>query len=327
MAINCNGVFEGGGVRGIGHVGAACGLEQAGYRFVHLAGSSAGAIVASLLACGYTAPQLRLLLEGLDYLRFRQEGLLSRMGTMGKAVSLYTQLGVYDADYFEQWLSELLGKKGFTTFGRLRTRPGDPERWKLQITASDVTDHRLLILPQDFALFGLDPDQCRIARAVRMSMSIPLFYKPCHLRGADGRDHLIVDGGLLSNYPVWLFDNPQLPVGLPTLGFKFVDDKPSGYCDRQGGCKISFWDYLKLLTATALDGADKQHISEGGGDFARTVAISATVEEQGERHKISATDFGLTPEQSRQLFQNGLTAAEHFLTTWSFFDWQRQYRA
>ena len=49
----CNGVFEGGGVRGIAHVGAACVLEAAGYRFEALAGSSAGAIVAALLAAGY----------------------------------------------------------------------------------------------------------------------------------------------------------------------------------------------------------------------------------------------------------------------------------
>lgn len=47
-----NAVFEGGGVRGIAHVGAACVLEEAGYRLGFFAGSSAGAIVASLLAGG-----------------------------------------------------------------------------------------------------------------------------------------------------------------------------------------------------------------------------------------------------------------------------------
>ena len=43
----CNGVLEGGGVKGIGHVGAIQALEQAGYQFHRVAGSSAGAIVAA----------------------------------------------------------------------------------------------------------------------------------------------------------------------------------------------------------------------------------------------------------------------------------------
>lgn len=42
----CNGVFEGGGVWGIGHIGAAWEFEKAGFCFVNLAGSSAGAMVA-----------------------------------------------------------------------------------------------------------------------------------------------------------------------------------------------------------------------------------------------------------------------------------------
>ena len=67
----CNAVFEGGGVRGIGHVGAACGMEYAGYEFVNLAGSSAGAIVAALLAAGYTCRELKEEMEALDYTKFR----------------------------------------------------------------------------------------------------------------------------------------------------------------------------------------------------------------------------------------------------------------
>ena len=56
---SCCGVFEGGGVRGIGHVGAACAMQEAGYQFADLAGSSAGAIVAALLAAGYACDELK----------------------------------------------------------------------------------------------------------------------------------------------------------------------------------------------------------------------------------------------------------------------------
>jgi len=52
MALKTDAVFEGGGVKGIGLVGAVNEIEKAGYEFENLAGASAGAIVASLLAAG-----------------------------------------------------------------------------------------------------------------------------------------------------------------------------------------------------------------------------------------------------------------------------------
>ena len=64
--MECNAVFEGGGIRGIAHVGAASVLQQAGYHMRYFAGSSAGAIVASLLAAGYTADELRPIMQELE---------------------------------------------------------------------------------------------------------------------------------------------------------------------------------------------------------------------------------------------------------------------
>ena len=52
-------VFEGGGVKGIALVGAVAVAEEKGYRWANLAGTSAGAIVASLLAAGYTGAEFR----------------------------------------------------------------------------------------------------------------------------------------------------------------------------------------------------------------------------------------------------------------------------
>lgn len=316
MELRCNGVFEGGGVRGIGHVGAAASLEEAGYRFQRLAGCSAGAIVASLLASGYTGAELTPILAELDYLRFRQEGMLAAMGPAGKAVSLWLGLGVYNADYFEEWLSGLLSAKGIRAFGDLP--PG-----RLQVIASDVTDKRLLVLPRDLEDFGLDPDSFSIAAAVRMSMSIPLFYKPYRLQGTRGCAHLVVDGGLLSNYPVWLFDDSGDP--WPTIGFRFLDEEDWA-CEQEAACHIpGFPSYIKQLSATALDGADRQHMAEDGGDYARTVTIPVTVTIDGQTKKIRATDFDLTEQESRLLFLNGVKAARLFLQLWCFEDWKKRY--
>lgn len=75
--LRCNGVLEGGGVKGIGHVGAVHALEQAGYRFERVAGSSAGAIVAALIAADYHGEEMAQLMKSHDYMKFKQTDLLA----------------------------------------------------------------------------------------------------------------------------------------------------------------------------------------------------------------------------------------------------------
>src|SRR5215469_2316304 len=67
---NADAVLEGGGVRGIGHVGAVSVAEKLGYQWVNIAGTSAGAIVASMMAAGYNAAEMYEIMNGLDYSRF-----------------------------------------------------------------------------------------------------------------------------------------------------------------------------------------------------------------------------------------------------------------
>ena len=155
MALKADAVFEGGGVKGIGLAGAVAEIEKAGYEFKNLAGTSAGAIVAGLLAVGYKAGEIRAELEQLDYHKFLDEGLLDRFGILGKAMSLGFELGIYEGQFFQKWYEGLLKAKGKTTFGQVKTRYEDDRyRYKLQVIASDLTDQRLLVLPRhlkDFA--------------------------------------------------------------------------------------------------------------------------------------------------------------------------------
>jgi NTE family protein len=60
-------VFEGGGLKGIALVGAYSVLEERGYRPQNIAGASAGAIVAALVAAGYDAPELRQTIMECDF--------------------------------------------------------------------------------------------------------------------------------------------------------------------------------------------------------------------------------------------------------------------
>jgi NTE family protein len=137
-------VLEGGGVKGIGLVGALSVLEEHGYRFNRIAGTSAGAIVGSLVAAGMDAGQLRDVMAGVDYLKFRDEGFLDRFGPLGKALSVLRNKGVYEGQYLATWLDKHLEKQNCDTFGKPPIKDPDvslPEqqRYRLVVMASDVS--------------------------------------------------------------------------------------------------------------------------------------------------------------------------------------------
>lgn len=309
----CNGVFEGGGVRGIGHVGAVCAMEEAGYRFVCLAGSSAGAIVAALLAAGYSCEELHREIGELDYGKLKGRDWPDWFGAPGKGLSLILSLGIYNAGYLGRWMEALLEEKGIRTFE-------DVEKGgrRLRITASDITDGKLLILPDILGEFGLDPGTFPVWKAVLMSASIPVLFEPCRLQDKGGREHLIVDGGLLSNYPLWLFDGGTRP----SFGFRFWNGRePCPYCCVE---RLSLPDYLQAVVACCLDAIDHSRIAPG--DEERTVKISTAVGAERERKVIKATDFQISAGEREALFQNGRRGAEQFLARWDFEDWKRKYR-
>ena len=327
--LKADAVFEGGGVKGIGLVGAIAEIERAGYEFVNLAGTSAGAIAAGLLAVGYRAAEIKTKLEELDYRDFQDEGLLDKLGLPGKALSLGFELGIYEGQYFHDWFEGLLQARGKTKFGDLVTEWSNDVRYryKLQVIAADVTDQRMLVLPRDLESFGLDPDEFPIARAVRMSMSIPLFFEPVRLKDKNDRVHIIVDGGLLSNYPVWLLDDGTSSPPWPTFGFKLVEraERTLGTAD---------WkpikgpvEFLKAVLGTLTGAHDRFHISESHGDYQRTIGIPTTVNVGGRNKEIKATDFDLTKEESRLLYENGVAAGRKFLATWDFDAWKTTYRS
>ncbi len=326
--LQCDAVFAGGGVKGIGLVGAVAAVEAAGYRLENLAGTSAGAIVASLLAVGYTGAELGDILQTLDYTRFRDEGFLDKLDLPGKALSIILEYGLYEGTYFEYWLDQLLRNKGKTTFGDIRLPAPAQEKYtyKFQAIAVDLTDRRMLVLPGDLRDFGFDPDPFPIAHAVRMSMSIPLFYEPVRLTDRNGREHLIVDGGILSNFPVWLLDDGSDNPPWPTFGFKLADPGDRDLIQGDGPPLANLAQYLEAAIGTMIDAQDATHIPSGCGDFQRTILIPSVVTVDGRRKKIATTDFAITPAESAALFANGRDAAERFLATWEFAAWTAQHR-
>ena len=156
-------------------------------------------------------------------------------------------------------------------------------------------------------------------------MSIPVFFEPYRLKDRHGRTHYIVDGGLLSNYPMWILDDGKRPLRYPVFGFKFVNE-PEVSCKCRQEESMNLVEYVKAVAATAMDANDNAFISDSRGDYARTIRIPVSAEIGGRKQKIGATDFGISDEESEALFENGRRAAGEFLAGWDFESWLRTYR-
>ncbi len=327
MKKKADAVFQGGGVRGMAFVGAVTEVMK-DYEFVNLAGTSAGAIVAGLLAVGYTPAEVEYELTRLKYPRFKDQDWMDRLGAGGKALSVVTQFGIYEGNYFENWFHGLLEKKGKTEFGHVKTDDTREEyRYKVQMIASDLSAGKMLVLPTGLDDLGIDPDTFSIARAVRMSMSIPIFFEPVSLKDSNGRKHTILDGGVLSNYPVWLLDDGTSDPPWPTFGFKLLSSaarKLEAGQPRETGNIVA---YLRAIWDTMFSAVDRHHISVSKGDYARTIGISTEVEVDGVKKDITTTDFDVTKAENEALRNNGTRAAEKFLKNWDFEDWKEKYRA
>lgn len=301
-----DGVFEGGGVRGTAFVGAIEVIEQAGYEWMRLAGTSAGSIIASLLACGYKAAEIKQIMADLDYDRIRGNSLLDRVPLIGDSLDVLVNLGIYNNEYLEEWLYELLAKKGVRTFADL------PEG-KLKIIASDLTSGRMLVFPDDLHRYGLTPDQFTVAQGVRMSANIPFFFEPV-IWQTPGKDHpcYIVDGGILSNFPIWIFDVEGRP-DYPTFGFKLSTEE---VMSRPAEITGPFTLY-KAMFKTMLQAHDLLHLDEAS--CVRTMLIPTG--------NITSTQFELSDDDKEFLYRSGIEAAHQFLDRWDFEWYKAKYRS
>jgi NTE family protein len=318
-------VFEGGGVKGIGLAGAYAAIEERKFVPKGVAGTSAGAITAALVAAGYSSAELHEILAKLPFEKFKDEGWLDRVPG-GKAASLLLEHGVYEGRFFQEWIAEKLAERKITKFGQLADdeaeRPED--RWRLRVIASDVTCRRMLVLPQDAPHLGIDPDEMEIAYAVRMSMSIPVFFEPVvHKNPETGEDHVIVDGGMLSNFPVWLFDRHEGEPRWPTFGLLLVEPeprKPIGHRldgDELDAKRGSLLDYVKSLAQTMMEAHDRLYVEQA--TYARTIAIPTL--------GVGTTEFTITPDRVRELYDSGFGAASEFLAQWNFAKYIEEYRS
>ena len=303
-------VFEGGGIKGIAYAGAIGVLEEKGIMpgIRRVAGTSAGAITATLLALGAGGAQIQEILHATQFGTFEDASL----GVVRNSWRLLHRYGWYKGDAFSAWAKKqiaALGGDAGLTFAALSARAKDaPGRYReLYMIGTDLSAQRAVVYSAERT-----PDT-PIWQALRISMSLPLVFASMK----SGKD-VCVDGGLSWNYPLDLFDHPRYKAGTggesdapfyntATLGFR-VDSRAEIQAERSHfnlprTDVRNLVDYLKALVGFAIDMANHAHLKDA--DWHRTVFIDS----QG----VSTTDFGIDEKQQTALIESGRKGAEDYL--------------
>jgi NTE family protein len=326
-AISADGVFQGVGVKGLAIAGAllefAANERLSVTKWENVAGTSAGAIIAAYLAADHGASELAALLDEAPFPDFADYGRGGKV--VGGALNLARYHGLVHGEVFRRWFD---GKLGGMTFGDVQTQPVDgvePEhRYRLRMIATDVTNHRLLVLPDDLHRYRLpnkkgpiDADAFKVADAVRMSLSIPYFFRPIELvDGNTGKAATIVDGGTLSNFPVWLFDTARRDPVRPTFGLRLIGGRAVG-----SGLRI----FVRMLGWPAALAVDLSQTQSGAWDE-RFIGASTRVRTcPVDAGDVGTTDFELPAAKRQDLIHGGRRAARAFLSSFDLGDYRNTF--
>lgn len=330
------GIFEGGGAKGLAHVGALRACEDYDIDFCGVAGASAGAIVAALVAARYKSSELfdpiepdkagalfsgdfRKLIQGhigwpefeslagdfkkLTQANWVKANLAWYWWKHAKARKLLAKhKGLFDPESFAVQLDAMLESKLLSTnpiliekrkFG---TKRKEGEQYRvlfsdlpipLKIIATDLSGGRVVVFSQ------VSTPNVPVAKAVAASIAIPLFFIPVTIHSDSLKTCLVaVDGGVLSNFPAWLFDTERSQKGpqIPTLGFRLVvSERPP---DKLVEGKL--FPFLRRLLGVAVTGDPILETRQI--DNLREVPL---------RISASTLDFDMTPSQKVVLYGEG----------------------
>jgi NTE family protein len=318
-------VFEGGGVKGIAYVGALQVLDKKGImqNIERIGGASAGAIIATLVGLNYSIEEIGTILRNLNFQNFLDDS----WGIIRDSKRLIQEFGWYKGDFFRNWIAEIIKKKT----GNSEATFNDANNQKKERGFHDLYFIGTNLSTRFAEVFSFEhtPRMC-IADAVRISMSIPLFFAAKR----SSRSDVYVDGGVLDNYPVKLFDRKKyveqyscLPdyykehnaklsqtnieispyvFNKETLGFR-LDSAAEIAVFRDHAEPINypvndFFDYVSALLETILESQASEHLHSD--DWQRTIYIDTL--------GVKTTEFDLSNERKDDLVKSGMENTEKY---------------
>lgn len=349
-------VFQGGSVQGLAYIGALRELlSDSKYNFnlaevQRIGGVSAGAIFALLFGVGYSFAEVEQIFAEIDFSIFldgeHKDDFLKIKNKLGKAppatsfqlffqqlmrspmryrkllYKLQHDSGLFAGEYFRNWVEEkIFNKTGVQhlTFAELASLKQNNTNFKhLYFIGTNIVTSRSEVFSCDHT-----PDMI-ISDAVRISVSLPFLFMPHQFyekqngaRILAREDHFYVDGGVVDNYPIWLFDNTkylndavshyQIPLTInpETLGFRLIASARNlphfqavptvAMPDPIPGKKRGFLTFIVALIACYIDKQESDHWHRS--DSIRTIYIDVT--------QSSMFDFDITEEIRQMLIDSG----------------------
>ncbi|NEQ50562.1 MAG: patatin-like phospholipase family protein [Leptolyngbya sp. SIO3F4] len=333
-------VFEGGGVKGAAYVGALQVLESKGIleNIERVGGTSAGAINAVLIGLGFSIEETDAFLKDPNLFKSFED---SDVGFFRDTWRLINEFGWCKGDVFFEWISDRIAEKT----GNPKATFADIDKMKYEKQFKSLYLIGTNLSTASYEVFSCeDTPDMSVADAARISMSIPLFFRAIKRQRKDNQQiqDIYVDGGVLNNYPVRLFDrkkyisnsddfftpnyyeeaNSSIPgdqketleyvYNKETLGFR-LDSKAEiskfrKYADLQEGESSKpkeidgLYSYLKMMLNNLLAAQQSSHLNNN--DWARTIYIDT--------HDVDATDFDLELDKKNDLVTWGKDGTEKF---------------
>ncbi len=216
-------IFEGGGMKGLAYIGAVQVLEEKRYLsdIKRVGGTSAGAINALIFALGYSVKEQREIIESKDFKEFMDDSPLASTNIY----RLVTDFGWNKGDEFLVWIDEKIEKK----LGKKKATFQD--LIDANIPALYITGTNLSTGYVEF--FSAEShSNIPIADALRITMAIPIYFsavrffkgKSCTVNSSKNKGcHVYVDGGVIMNYPVKIFDRESCIYDNETKAKREVD--------------------------------------------------------------------------------------------------------
>lgn len=237
-------------------------------------------------------------------------------------LAIYYMGGAFKGDQLVEKLEEMLHAKIRPANGRYVTFHDLP--MDLKVVCADITNHRMLVLPDDLAKepYGYDdPKAFRVAEAVRASISLPIVYEPFRLPYAKSPDQYatLLDGGVVSNFPVRVYDgSPYMTVGL-WLG---QDEEPAAHESQpqqanqigpvMRGVLQTMQESGDVFSLEAMRAKGSVAVVQLPLDVPLTPEEQARFRSQGlevpESRPVTTLEFELSPAQKERLIANAHAA-------------------
>ena len=206
-------VLSGGGTKGFAHVGVMEALEENGIEILGIVGTSMGALMGALRASGYSTEEMHVILKKLDLPTLLSENtgpMFVFTGNDRRAKTNTIPALTYKKNKKERGPKGLLtGDKLYAYFSQLMRNVHETDFYQLPIpyaaVATDVNTGQKVVLRNG-----------NLAAAMRASMSIPMLFEPWQID-----DHLLIDGGVVSNLPVYTAQ--EIFPGLPIVAIDISD--------------------------------------------------------------------------------------------------------